>query len=68
LDDARRSLARAQALGEWDSRVTIDRGRVEEQAGFPERARQFWNEVIQLGSGAEAKKAAALIDALDRSG
>lgn len=65
FDVARQSLAQAQAHGEWDATLTLNRGRVEQKTGFPIRAREYWNEVIRLGSLEEAEEASDLLGELD---
>jgi tetratricopeptide (TPR) repeat protein len=67
FDAARQSLAQAQAHGEWDATLTLYRGRVEQKTGFPTRAREYWNEVIRLGSLEDAEKASDLLAGLDSS-
>lgn len=61
FDDARRSLAMAAELGEWDADLTINRGLIERELGSIERARDFWDEVIRLGQGHKTKQAAELL-------
>jgi tetratricopeptide (TPR) repeat protein len=67
FDAARQSLAQAQAHGEWDANLTLNRGRVEQKTGFPIRAREYWIEVIRLGSLEDAEKASVLLAGLDSS-
>ena len=63
--EAHRALAEAQDLGEWDARLTLDRGRVEQKLGSVEDARAFWKEVIRLGTDEDAKRANALLEELE---
>jgi tetratricopeptide (TPR) repeat protein len=65
FDQARSSLAEAQSLGEWDADLTLNRGRLEQKTGFNEQARGFWNEVVRLGSEADAKRAAEFLEDLE---
>jgi tetratricopeptide (TPR) repeat protein len=62
FESARKSLADAETVGEWDANLTLIQGRVEEQLGFVAEASGFWNEVIRRGTEDEAKRAAALLD------
>jgi FimV-like protein len=68
LDAARELLARAQAHGEWDAPLTLDRGRVELKAGDPDRARRYFREVIRLGSPDAADEARTLLAELEDEG
>jgi len=62
FEAARKSLAQAETVGEWDANLALSQGRVEERLGFFAEARSFWNKVIRLGTKDEAKRAAALLD------
>jgi tetratricopeptide (TPR) repeat protein len=59
---ARRSLADARRVGEWDAQLTLSQGLVEKQLGSIPEASSFWKEVIRLGTEEEAKRAATLLD------
>jgi len=65
LDAARTSLARTLERGEWNADVTLDRARVEQQAGSIDQARDYLHEVMRLAGDEHADEVNALLAELD---